>query len=422
MHSGNVDLPNRVANYLSQANVEDIESELQHCLHLVGLELEVSQVTLAKRRANELSCLYDWHATGLLATTLNIDLCQADWLRDQLDEGEDILIDDIRELPDLAAFEADVFGTRRLGALAGVTANAADSLYLFAEVQNRTRKWSSTEINILGEVGQHVGAALTRRREQIQLVATAREAGRDSAQKSHFIATLAHELRTPLTAIIGYSQLLAVEAAGPLTAKQTQFLGDILSCAEHLERIVNESLDLAKIDAGRMTLSIEECSVSQLVEAALATVRAAANKKGIELISTLPPKPITIRVDSVKMRQVLINLLTNAVKFTEEGSVSITVEEGANELIVVIRDTGAGISENNISRIFESFARVFRSQSNDEGTGLGLALVKRLVDLHGGSIDVTSILGEGSCFRLKIPQHSHAAIAGRPIFVVGASS
>ncbi len=412
-----VELAARIANSLSQASFDAIGAELERSLQLLGLEFELSLASLVALESKSLRTLYEFRAIGYMDPAFELDLSKGAWFADQIEEGEDIIIDDVRDLPKAAEFESRVLTRRQTRSLALVPAGSEGNSFLVVEMRSTPRKWSGDELTILHDVGFHLAGALGRHRQQLELVTTARLADRDAKEKSQFIATLAHELRTPLTAIIGYSQLLAAQAVGPLSAKQEQFVTDILSCAEHLERIVNESLDLAKIDSGRMSLNLEPSDAGSLVEQAVLAVRATAETRGLALKIEIPDKPVTFTGDGLKVRQVIINLLTNAIKFTSEGSVTVSVEERGADVVISVADTGDGIAPSNIGRIFESFARVFHSRSSDEGTGLGLALVRRLVDLHGGTIDVQSVLGTGSTFTVSLPKRAKATVTGRPAFV-----
>lgn len=413
-----VELSARVANYLTQASFESLGAELERSLQLVGLELELSLASLVSKRDDaSLRTLYQFRAIGYMDPAFEMDLRHARWFADQLDEGEDIIVDDVADLPGAADFESQTLTARQTAALALVRAGAETSAFLVVEMRSTPRKWSSKELGTLHDVAFHLGAALNRHQQQLELVTTARQAGRDAREKSQFIATLAHELRTPLTAIIGYGQLLSSASVGTLNEKQERFVGDIVSCAEHLERIVNESLDLAKIDAGRMSLNLEEHDARSHVEQAVLSVRAKAEAADLELRVEMPDAPVQLMADPLKIRQVLINLLTNAIKFTSVGSVTVSVEERGPDVVLTVTDTGDGISPGNIDRIFESFARVYKSRSSDEGTGLGLALVKRLVELHCGTISVASNLGSGSAFTVSLPKRAKAALTGRPAFV-----
>ena len=233
-----------------------------------------------------------------------------------------------------------------------------------------------------------------------------RELEAASRNKSEFLANMSHEVRTPLNAIIGFAQVLRDEMFGPLNGKQREYLDDVLSSGRHLLTLINDMLDLAKVEAGHMELERSEFDLAQLTEVALTLVRERAMRGGIELVADVPLDARRVVADERKLKQVLLNLLTNAVKFTPRGgSVTVTARRDAEKLKVAVRDTGVGIPPGDLNRIFEEFqqSRGYAERSV-EGTGLGLTLSKRFVELHGGQLWAESEVGKGSIFTLTIPQ------------------
>jgi two-component system, NtrC family, sensor kinase len=225
-----------------------------------------------------------------------------------------------------------------------------------------------------------------------------------SKHKSDFLANMSHELRTPLNAIVGFSQVLREKLFGEVNDKQEEYLDDILSSANHLLALINDILDLSKVEAGQVELELSTFSLSEAVERGVIMVRERAMKNGVEL--TLEPDPGVdlVEGDERRIRQVIFNLLSNAVKFTPEGGhvgVSTAAENG--EIRVAVADTGPGIAPEDKERIFEEFQQTDIGAEQREGTGLGLALSKRLVELHGGKIWVESAVGKGSTFVFTLP-------------------
>jgi signal transduction histidine kinase len=221
-----------------------------------------------------------------------------------------------------------------------------------------------------------------------------------SRHKSEFLANMSHELRTPLNAIIGFSELLQLQMAGKLNAEQLGYVEDVLDSGRHLLSLINDILDLSKVEAGKMELDLSEFSLRQALEAGLTMHADRASRAGIALGLALQPEEITIRADERKLRQVVFNLLSNAVKFTPPGGridVCARLTDGMVE--VDVTDTGAGIPVADAERIFEEFA----SGAVEEGTGLGLPLSRRFVELHGGRLWAESVPGEGSAFRFTMP-------------------
>jgi signal transduction histidine kinase/CRP-like cAMP-binding protein len=259
-----------------------------------------------------------------------------------------------------------------------------------------------------------------------------------SRHKSQFLASMSHELRTPLNAIIGFSEVLLDPSLGTLSdAERQEFLTNILTSGKHLLRLINDVLDLSKVEAGKMELQCEPVVLADVVEGVLGTVKALATRKHILVQSDVPPDLGSVYADPARLKQILYNLLSNAIKFTpEEGQVIVAarrvegprtrrgaVAQGRGDekaraplrfVEVSVTDTGVGISPAHQERIFEEFEQVpHPTRTPQEGTGLGLALVKKLVQMHGGTVQVTSTLGEGSTFAFTIPLNGVGGDAAR---------
>ena len=227
-----------------------------------------------------------------------------------------------------------------------------------------------------------------------------------SRLKSEFLANMSHELRTPLNAILGFSELLRDDLAGKISDKQRHdCLDNIHNSGRHLLSLINDILDLTKIEAGRMDLVYEEFGVDSAIREVLNVVRSLAMKKEIEIASTIEPQNALLIADKNKFKQVLYNLLSNAIKFTPpDGKVAVTATAAGEKLVITVKDSGIGIPPELQHKIFGAFYQV-QSASNREypGTGLGLALTRKLVELHGGVIDFDSRPGEGTTFRVELP-------------------
>ncbi len=226
-----------------------------------------------------------------------------------------------------------------------------------------------------------------------------------SRHKSEFLANMSHELRTPLNAIIGFSEVLQEKMFGELTEKQDEYVSDILGSGRHLLSLINDILDLSKIEAGRMELELAEFPLAPAVDNALALVKERAQRHGVALACELDPGIDRIHADERKFKQVLLNLLSNAVKFTQQGgSVSVRAKRNGAWLEVAVSDTGAGIAPEDQAAVFEEFKQVGNDLARRaEGTGLGLPLTKRIVELHGGEMRLESALGKGSTFSFTLP-------------------
>jgi signal transduction histidine kinase len=243
-----------------------------------------------------------------------------------------------------------------------------------------------------------------------------RQLGEASQHKSEFLANMSHELRTPLNAIIGFSEVLLERMFGELNERQEEYLSDILSSGQHLLSLINDILDLSKVEAGRMELEVSTFSLRQALENGLTMLRDRASRHGISLVLELDPNLDLIEADERKVKQVVFNLLSNAVKFTPDGGrVEVRARAVDDEVQIAVQDTGIGISPEDLGRVFDEFRQVGQAQAKAEGTGLGLALAKRFVELHGGGIWVESEPGLGSTFTFVLPQPvvAHGAEAHR---------
>jgi signal transduction histidine kinase len=225
-----------------------------------------------------------------------------------------------------------------------------------------------------------------------------------SRHKSEFLANMSHELRTPLNAVIGFSEVLIQRMFGELNEKQDEYLKDIYASGQHLLSLINDILDLSKIEAGRMELEATDFDLPSAIDNALILVRERATRRGITLGRTIDERLGMLRGDERKVKQVLLNLLSNALKFTPEGG-RIDVRAGVHDEVaeIAVTDTGVGIAPEDHEAVFEEFRQVGTADKKIEGTGLGLALSRRFIELQGGRIWVKSEVGKGSTFTFTLP-------------------
>ncbi len=226
---------------------------------------------------------------------------------------------------------------------------------------------------------------------------------RASKFKDQFLSTMSHELRTPLNAVLGFSELLADVRYGPLSERQARYVNHIHSSGQHLLRLINDILDLSKIEAGRLQLTIEDIPVDLCFTEVCESLQPLVEKNSHQLIRQAP-RGLMARADGMRFKQMLMNLLGNAIKFTPKGGkIELAARQEGEMVRIEVRDSGPGIPPEEQQRIFESFHRMRQSDKAAEGTGLGLAITRRLVELHGGELNVDSRPGEGSCFYFTIP-------------------
>jgi signal transduction histidine kinase len=231
-----------------------------------------------------------------------------------------------------------------------------------------------------------------------------REVETASRHKSEFLANMSHELRTPLNAIIGFSQVLRDGLFGDVNAKQKEYLEDILSSGNHLLALINDVLDLSKVEAGQVQLELAPFSIEDALERGVSMVREQATKNGVEVTLHANGGVDVVTGDERRIRQVIFNLLSNAVKFTSAGGlVDVSASRANGEVRVSVADTGPGIARDDLERIFEEFQQTDAGARQHEGTGLGLALSRRFVEMHGGRIWCDSEVGKGSTFVFTLP-------------------
>lgn len=220
-----------------------------------------------------------------------------------------------------------------------------------------------------------------------------------------FLANMSHELRTPLNGIIGFAEFLADEKPGPVSPKQKEYLEDILHSGRHLLHVINDVLDLAKVEAGKMELSSEAFSIAKAIDDVYAALELTAQKKLLQIRIQLDPDFDQVTLDRNRFKQVLYNLFSNAVKFTDEGgSVEVVTDKiDKNYFRLVVADTGIGIKPEDLKRLFKEFEQINPGQRQGQGTGLGLALTRRIVELQSGTIEVDSKFGRGTKFTIVLP-------------------
>ncbi len=265
--------------------------------------------------------------------------------------------------------------------------------------EEQGRKHALAELEAYRDHLEEIVAERTRELEH------AKEAAESADRlKSAFLATMSHELRTPLNSIIGFSGILSQELAGPLNEEQKKQLGMVSNSAEHLLALINDVLDLSKIEAGQLRIANESFAIRAVLDKAVRTVRPMAEAKHLALELEIDPGVGNVRADSRRVEQVLLNLLSNSIKFTEQGHVRITCLPEGSRIRIRVADTGIGIKPEDLEKLFRPFTQVETGLTRQyEGTGLGLSISRRLVSLMGGEIEVKSEWGKGSTFSFTIP-------------------
>ncbi len=313
------------------------------------------------------------------------------------------------EIPNIAKAERDAYldivfrdGWRSLLA---VPMLGGDRLVGVLVIRRRgTGRFPNDVIELLQTFAGQSALAIANARLYRELETKSRELEIASRHKSEFLASMSHELRTPLNAVIGFSRVLLERTFGDINERQDEYLRDILNAGRHLLDLLNEILDLSKVEAGQMVLEPSTFSVGSALDYAVAMVRERATLHGIAVTVQIADDIAIIDADERRFKQVVLNLISNAVKFTPDGgSVSVHARRDGSDLVVTVTDTGIGVPPEERERIFESFQQGRRGASKEEGTGLGLTLSRRIVELFGGRMWLDSEVGAGSVFSFSIP-------------------
>jgi signal transduction histidine kinase/ActR/RegA family two-component response regulator len=329
--------------------------------------------------------------------------------------GQTVLADQPLEIPDLGAVERDDFletifrdGWRSVLAVPMIV---GDEMIGVLVIRRRgTGDYPPDVVELLETFASQSALAIVNARLYRELETQSRELEIASNHKSEFLASMSHELRTPLNAVIGFSEVLLERMFGEINERQEEYLRDIWNSGRHLLALLNEILDLSKVEAGQMVLDPSVFSVASALEYTLAMVRERAAAHAITISVEIADDVGEIEADELRFKQVVLNLLHNAVKFTPDGgSVSLRANRKDAALIVTVTDTGIGVPPEDQEKIFDSFQQGGRGPTREEGTGLGLTLCRKIVALFGGRMWLDSTVGEGSTFGFAIPTATRAA-------------
>jgi PAS domain S-box-containing protein len=329
---------------------------------------------------------------------------------EQQEERRTVFLERIASGSESGPFESDYF----LEDGACITVEIRENLIRndFGEITGVCRSMMDvTERNLAAMAARKVEQYALELRNRNEQLARALDAARSATvAKSRFLAGVSHELRTPLNGIIGFSELMQDGKLGPVSEEHRECLGDILTSARHLLQLINDILDLSKVEAGKMEFRPEPSEIDRLVYEVRDVVRPLAERKKLRLATDVPAG-LAALVDPSRFKQVLYNYLSNAVKFTPDGgSVTIRVSVQAERFRLEVEDTGIGIPADEISRLFQEFQQLPNSRKAEQGTGLGLALTRHIVEAQGGRVAVRSAPGRGSVFSAELPLHPTPAV------------
>jgi signal transduction histidine kinase/HAMP domain-containing protein len=318
-------------------------------------------------------------------------------------EGRAIHIPDVLADPEYSATGyQQTFGFRTI--LGVPLLREGTTIGVFALTRDEVNPFTEKQIELVTTFADQAGIAIENVRLFDEIQDKSRQLAEASKHKSQFLANMSHELRTPMNAILGYTELIMDNIYGAPTEKMRGVLTRIQSNGKHLLGLINDVLDLSKIEAGQLTLSLADYSVKDIVHSVFSSVESLAKNKKLELKVELPPKLPAAHGDERRLTQVLLNLVGNAIKFTDKGEVAIIAKAANGSFTLSVRDTGPGVAIEDQHKIFEEFQQADQSTTKEKGgTGLGLAISKRIVEMHGGKLWVESNLGHGSTFSFSIP-------------------
>jgi len=281
----------------------------------------------------------------------------------------------------------------------------ADQIYGVLLLQRRRPgEFPETAVRLMQTLASQSVLAIQNARLFREIADKSEQLALASQHKSQFLANMSHELRTPLNAILGYTELLVDRIYGDLPQKAANVLERVQNNGKHLLALINDVLDLSKIEAGELVLTLENYALPDIVQTVVTATEPLAGTKGLNLTATVQPGLPMGHGDARRLSQVLLNLVGNAIKFTDEGEVAIDASAANGNFVLTVSDTGPGIAAADQAKIFGEFQQIDSSSNrNKGGTGLGLAISKRMVEMQGGSISVESQLGRGATFRVTLP-------------------
>ncbi len=429
---------------------------LQEIVRLTGECFGVDRALLFAIEAGRIHIKNEWLANQQVSSMIDFNASVGDWFDSPERTPQNAEMNFVFHAPDYALLpptpgRLTLVHQKNVLSVLSVPIFIRDQFFGGLEIHTTTvhRHFTQDEIDLLQRIADQTAIALYNaqsyeRLEQIiqartrELEEEKRLSDAANRAKSEFLANMSHELRTPLTGILGFSSVLLKQIFGPLNEKQQQYIENISTCGEHLLSLINDLLDLSKIEAQREDLTLESVDVRELGKTCISLIQEQAESKGLQVSLAIAPEVDYCVADRRRLKQILFNLLSNAVKFTETGSVTLAIDSGKQPtsgappdqpsttpypplltahspfITFNVIDTGIGISPEGLSLLFQPFQQLDGGLDRKyQGTGLGLVLARKLAQLHGGDISVTSKLGSGSCFTLHLPKYCKVSGSSR---------
>ncbi len=415
----------QLLNQISRSVNSSLNPEyiLEEIVRLTGECFGVDRVFIFSLEAEQIQVLNEWRVSDQVVSMLNFRAPMSEW-PDLVDPTSDFRCRRAFHAPNYAKVPPtptrlmEIQEAHTLSVL-GVPIFIREQMFggLCINTTTTYRTFTDDEIHLLERIADQTAIALYNAQSYERLDQLVKERTQElerekllseaaNLAKSEFLSNMSHELRTPLTGILGFSNILLKQIFGSLNAKQQQYIQLMSASGKHLLELINDLLDLSKIEAGREELTLETILVEELANACIAMIQERANSRGLQLSLVIATDLTTCTADKRRLTQILFNLLSNAVKFTETGSVTLKVDKTEGTIKFSVIDSGIGIALSDQASLFQPFRQLDSGLNRKyEGTGLGLALTRKLAHLHGGDITVTSELGRGSCFTLYLPEH-----------------
>ena len=387
----------------------EMSATINHVLKISGKHIgaDHAYLSLISESDRMMDNTLEWCAPGIEPRhnmMIDISLSAASWWREEIERKDLVIIPDVASMPPEAAVEKEILESQGVRSHCSLMLKKSGKIWGLIGYDSivKQHKWTRDEVEQLTILGDIISSALAQQQAEEALINAHHNADLANRAKSEFLSSMSHELRTPMNAILGFTQLLEYDSS--LNEDQQDNVHEISQAGDHLLELINEVLDLAKIESGNIEFSLESTEVSPLIEECLRLMETLAKKRNIHL-SHSGLEGIAVRADHTRLKQALLNLFSNAIKYNRDGGkVKIDAQPiNQNQLRIRVQDTGPGIATEHTAALFKPFSRLNAENSDIEGTGIGLTITQRIIEMMGGTLGVDSEVGVGSCFWIELP-------------------